>query len=348
MDNRTCGVVLLRSFKRNFPIMKSCGLELKKLPMVIVDEGQMRSAIRLLSDTETKIIRESMKIPEIKEYIEESNSTFLMYPYTHTKKGVDFIRFLSSIIQVGEFSDMKMNAMPIVISEGIPQGYDLEDVFLISLDGELDDIWVKDMLEVPPDNSLTMVNDKINHIVTEKHSAEEKSCLTAVCFTYPNLVTDGMEDEFDEMVKYALKLVELDEASHDTNGLTDAFIRTLRDHHRRRGATYVYELPTLSCIEEARIDRAIFYDDNYVYISCVFFKTICQPILQTVSMNVLKAVLAENDILCKRGEKTFTSKMSYQDQWGTYNKKTMLRFHRKKLNIAGELDFISACKMDRR
>lgn len=173
MDDKKTTILLMRSLAINLPIIEEAGLGLDKLILLDVSEGQMKAAIKLLSNDQTKIISEFSKMPYIADILYDLNSTSVLYPYTNTKKGADLLRSLAVSVQVGECSGKKMNAMPIVVSEGLPKGVDLQNLFVANVDGDLSQIFLEEMIEIPPDEQVPVVIDKMSQIITEKHSSDE-------------------------------------------------------------------------------------------------------------------------------------------------------------------------------
>lgn len=65
MDDKKTTILLMRSLAINLPIIEEAGLGLDKLILLDVSEGQMKAAIKLLSNDQTKIISEFSKMPYI-------------------------------------------------------------------------------------------------------------------------------------------------------------------------------------------------------------------------------------------------------------------------------------------
>ena len=337
-------LTLLCSIKENFPIMREWKIVTDRIPMLIVDDGKMGAAIRALASDRSEIVREYMKISTIKEKLENTNSDFVFYPYEQTKRGRDFLDFLIAQVKAGEFSDLVLNAMLLVITEGMPLECDLDDVFFICLEGDFDSITDVGAV-VPPDDQLTVVADQIRHIIKGQHSQEERFFLAAACFVYPYFAGMSCEEGYRNLLSCALELVVRDAENHDTEGLSDEFRKCLDGWCEKSAFINIFPLPNLDYLAEAKMDCALFYDENSVYMSDACFKRISAPLLKIFGSNFLKMSLGKENILYMRSAKTYTSKMKYYDETNTYKRKDMLRFNREKLSSIGDMDFITKCKM---
>lgn len=92
-----------------------------------------------------------------------------------------------------------------------------------------------------------------------------------------------------------------------------------------------------------KINQAICFDLNYIYLKENFFKEIASSLLNTFSAHILKKALADDGILCPDKADTYTVKMSYYNIAGGFSRERMLRFSRKKLEKTGEPGFVEIC-----
>lgn len=337
-------IVVLKSMGINYPVLKAYGLELAKPLLVIVEEGQLKEAVRLFSDGGALRISEYIREKECKKVFSETNSAFIVYPYSPTKKGKDFLAFLSTVARLGVMGEARINAMLLIISEGIPLDVDLDRFFTVFINGNLSGVYINGMTVVPPDRELAVVENQIKLHLSNNFSQEEKALLAAVCFLYPNTFSGAFQLEFEDLLDYALALVKRDEENKDTNDLGELFIRELYRWQERTGFCLIYALPNLEMSITENLHQVIIYNDDFLFVKEELFQEIATPFLGIFSIGVLKRELVKEGILCPENAQTYTAKMSYYNVAGEYRRERMLRFKRSRLNCVGELDFVDLCE----
>lgn len=343
MNEKERTILILKSLIANYPILHEEKLELQKPILLVVEEGQMKYAIHLLSDNRTYFINEYSGARYIEEAFTNSNSSCIIYPFSHSRKGIDFLTFLATCFKAGYISEAKIGAALIVISEDIPHGYDMRELFTVYLDGNLESIHLEEMLEVPLDEQIPVVLDKINSTFSHIQKLDEKPILSAACFLYPSLKERGQMDEFEKILYTAGDLVKKNEEALDTDDLGETFLNILFEWQRKREFHDVYRLPELGGESIMKIHRVVLFNEDFIFMKESFFKVISTPLLWYFPVGVLKSKLADANILYPENTSTYTVKMGYFDQAGIYRRERMLRFNRGRLKKAGELDFIDIC-----
>lgn len=334
---------VLRSLGVNYPILKEYGLGLSKLLLVIVGEGQTPKAKALLSDSDVPSVDEFMSVREVKKVFMDANSTFIIYPYAISRKSQDFLSLLEIIARTGEIAGIKINALPLVISEGIPLGYDLQRSFTVFFEGDLADVDI-DLDEVVPfDEELTVVEDKLRSFLPNATSPDEKTLLAAACFLYPNMARAGRQEQFEQILLEAKNLVARNEENRDTDGLEEAFIRTLYSWQEENNFCEVFELPYLEMQVVEQMEEVMLFDGTYVYMKDELLKKICEPLLDIFSIDIVKQELVRVGILCPSANNTYTVKVGFYNLAGGYERVRMLRFVADKLKYPGEMDFLELC-----
>lgn len=336
-------LLIVKSLGVNFPVLKELNLEIAKLPMVIVKEGELKIAATLLSRPDTPRLNELMNLREIKENLTNVNSDLIVFPYVQTSKGVDFINMLAGIVKMGAVSDVKINALPVVIAEAIPPESALDDLFMVVVEESLKNLSIDDLSVVPEDEQLPVVCDKIRTQLSDELSGDEQSLIAATCFLYPNMVAYDKEEDFSEMLEIAKKLAKINDDNGDTNNIGAIFVADFYRWQEKTEFYHVYQLPNLEMKVVEMLEAVVLYDEKYVYCKESLFRKIAEPLLKIFSEPVLKRVLVNDGILCPEKAKTFTVKMGYYNCGGVYQRERMLRFECKKLEVLGEMDLIEQC-----
>ncbi len=337
-------IIILKSMGINYPVLKAYGLELAKPLLVVVDAGQLKAAVNLFSDGGAPRISEYIREKECKKNFSETNSMFVIHPYSPTKKGKDFLTFLSTVARLGVMGEVQINAMPLIISGGIPLDVNLDNFFTVFIDGSLSGVYINGMTVVPPDRELAVVENQIKLHLSDDFSQEEKALLAATCFLYPNIFSGAVQSEFENLLDYARVLVKRDGENKDTNNLGELFIRELYRWQERTGFCLMYELPDLEMSITENLHQVMIYNNDFIFVKEELFKEIVAPFLRTFSIGVLKREFVKEGILCPENAQTYTAKMSYYNVAGEYRRERMLRFKRSRLNCAGELDFVDVCE----
>lgn len=337
-------ILLLKSIGINYPVLKEYGLELTKPLLVVIDRGQLKAAVSMFSEGDALMLNEFMKVRDCKKVFSAANSTFVLFPYSQSRKGRDFLAFLSCIARVGAMEETPINAMPLILSEGVPYDCDMEDFFSVFITGSLGEVHIDEKIVVPPDKQLAVVEDKINIMITDNFSQDEKAFMAAACILYPNMIEADLKKRFYDVINCARRLAKVNEDNQCVNGLGDAFIRELYYWQEQNAFHDVFELPNLEMSTEEKLDEVILFDERFLYISEKIFKEISRPLIKIFAVDIFKRTLMQEGILCPDNTSTYTVKMPYYNLIAEYKRKRMLRFSRNKLNHLGELDFLDKCK----
>lgn len=273
----------------------------------------------------------------------DANSTFITYSYSSSRKGQEFMPFLEMIARTGEVAGVEINALPVVIAEGIPLGCDLQKYFTVFLEGDLTDVDIDLDEVVPLDEELAVVEDKIRAFSQKAVSLDERALVAATCFLYPGFVRLGYQEDFERIITQARNLASQNEENQDANGLVDAFIRTLYAWQEENNFCEVFELPYLEMRVVERMEEIMLFDGTYIYMKDELLKKICEPILDIFSIDIVKQELVKAGILCPSANHTYTTKTGFYNLAGGYERVRLLRFVADKLKRAGEMSFIELC-----
>lgn len=334
---------LLKSLGINYPVIRDLCCEPEKLFIVIINAGQMRVAIELLSSKDTPKLSTIMNYKQIQKILTNYNSAYVVYPYVPSPKGKDLLYTLSSIIRTGDINGIPITALPIVISEGVPQDIDLQDFFIIYTGGNLNIASLEVMDFVPDDDQLPVVIDKMQHSIGHSTTPEEKSFLAAACFLYPTLMKIGYPEKLSNLLDDAKTMIIENDENQDCNNIKEIFVQELYCWQEESKYYDVFELPYLETYATRNMEHVILYDENYIYMKDSVFKAIAHNLLQVFSLETLKKTLIEEGVLCPNKSKSYTVKVGFYNVAGEFQRERMLRFDRQILHKIGEVEFIEIC-----
>ena len=338
-DNKADVMRILKSLGANYPIIRAIGYEMTK-PVVVITAGSgTKEVMECVTNFTAPKIGEDAKLRDLEKALAETNSEFLILLFSATRKGREQINFLISAMKLGT----NLNALPLIISDGRIQREDVTDFFMVYLGQDLQDIHIPLKDVVPPDEQVEVVLDKITEIAVGGKTPEEKALLAAVCFLYPNLKKENRNEEFGKLVDCAKALAAQDEEGSSIAGLGEMFVTEIFEWQEKTGFCDIHELPMLEMNVVNCIDRIILFDACYFHLKESLLADIAKPLLELFPMDVLKATLVEDGMLCPENSKTYTTKVNYCDIVGNYQRIRMLRFNRAAFNRFGELEFIDLC-----
>lgn len=340
-DNKK--ITILMSLALNLPIIRDLGCEPSKLLVLNVREGQFKKVMELFSDKRIPKLDALMSKKQLRNVLSE-NISFVIYPYTPSKKNDDFISELEKIVKVGTIMGDEVMACPIVVTEGEIQGFINMNMFSVYLDFDSELLPVQEREVVPPDNQLSVVLDKISNVITLESGTEERALLSAVCFLYPNLIKKASTEAFEDWLGVAREMIRQDEDNKAVKNIASLFIGELCRWQEKVNFSEVYELPNLEMKNAEKMDCAFFYDGDFIYMKEKLFKCIAERLFLVFSVDVVKRELVKADVICVDMTSTYTVKMTYLDIAGQFHRERMLRFNRGKFTLLGEMEFIELCE----
>jgi len=338
---------ILVSMGINYPVLRDIYPVLNKPLLVIVNPGNLEAAKNFLSNKDTPKLNPFLSFKKFGEILNSVNSDFVIYPFVQTQKGTKFLEFITNTVVTGSLDSNSFNALPVVVSESIPYGCNLDNFFIVVIDDELAGIPFDRMCVVPPENELPVIYDKFCDVSADvKHEHDKRALLAAACFLYPFYKENGLKEEFPVLLDCAKKLVELDENNHDAGNIPDFFVLELYKWQERTLFNSVCELPEVGMYVEKKLNEFIFFDNKYIYLKDELFKEIFLPFFDIFPVNILKKSLTDEGFLCPDNthKNTYTTKMLYFNIAGNPCRERMLRFSREKLDRTGEAGFVEICK----
>lgn len=123
---------ILLSVGINYHVLREDYIVVKKPLLIVTGAGNMETVISILSDKDTPKLNEFLNFKETMQVLNSVNSDFVVYPYIQSKKGNGFLEIITSIVATGGTGDNGFNALPVVVAENIPYGYNT-DRFLLYL-----------------------------------------------------------------------------------------------------------------------------------------------------------------------------------------------------------------------
>lgn len=335
---------ILVSMGINYPVLKEIYPVLNKPLFFVVPTGNIAAAVDFLADKDTPKLNPNLSFKQLNEVLDSINSDFAVYPFVQTKKGIKFLELIIDAVIAGSQDSSNFNALPIVVSENIPYGYDLSNFFTVFFNRDFKNISFDRMCVVPPEPKSDLPVILNQFCCSTKYAThDEKAFMAAACFLYPFYRDNGLEKNFMFLLDWAKKLVELSEDSCDADNLSNLFLIELYKWQKDTAFSSVYDLSRPVINAQRIMSNFMFFDDKYVYFQERFFKKIFSSFLKLFNVNTLKKSLVENGILCSENTNTYTVKMIYYDSSGELCRERMLRFSREKLNKTGEVNFVEMC-----
>lgn len=334
---------ILRTYAANYSIMQIYGYTLSKPIALLGSEEDYKSQITCLTNYRLKIIDILVK-NRTEDILEESNIDFIgiIYPGGCVSKWREKVKDFTMRL----YSDLMDKSPPVLVfSDGRILNECREDFYFIHV-GHLSENRVLLDEIVPKDEDLSLVINMINKIASKGATQIERVLVAAVCFMYPNLYTYGKADEFEKLAEYARFLAGQSEAG-SSEDVAELFIEECYKWQRKIRFTNIFELPQIEMEVIDKIDEAIFYNKEFIFVSESLFKQIVSALLNIYPENILKFALVQEGILKPENTKTATSKMNYRSIAGTYERVRMLKFQRSEFVMCGELDFVSLCLLNK-
>ena len=338
--------LLLKSLGVNFPVLQDWGYSFPRLVTVVVPQGEVQKATNIFKSYFFTMLDEFSKKEDIRKALVSTHSAFVIFPYKKSPRSDMVIDQLYALIQAGFVDGEPIQAIPTLITDDYLVEDQEKKQFIVYVDTEVPTHNIPIKCVVPGADQLPLVKDKIDMVTRRGNSEEEKVLLAACCFMYPILKQQGKEEEIEELFREAQRLCWMEEEVRDLQGMDDLFLDVFNAWQDKEQFHDVYELPFIDNVVMAGKDDVIFYDEEYIFLSDMLFKTIVKPVLHIVPLSRLKQSLKEEGILTTHKDTgTFTVKMPYVDDRGNKKRITMLRFLRRKLNRAGKLDIITTCRL---
>lgn len=338
--------LLIKSMGVNYPVLKDWGYIFPRLMTVVVPQGKMLKATDVFKSYSFTILDEFSKKEDVRKALLSTHSAFVIFPYKKSTRSDMVIDQLYALVQAGFVDGIPIQAMPILITEDFLVEDQEGKQFIVYADnGECEHTIPFESI-VPSADQLPVVKDKIDIVIRNSNSEEEKVLLAACCFMYPIFKQQGEGEKIEELFHEVQRLCEMEEEVRDLQGVDILFLDTINSWQEENLFDDVYELPFIDDAVMENKDEIICYDEDYVFLSDKLFKEIVTPILHIVPLSQLKQSLKEEGILSTHSNtRTFTVKMSYVDNGCNKKRVTMLRFFRQKLKREGKLDIVTMCKL---
>ena len=333
---------ILKSLGVNYPVIRSLGYEVRKPFLLVTNCDDMKFLLECLSVYDAVRISEFSKLKDIETVLHETNSEYIFFPYSISKKGKEQADYFVTAMKLGKAGKESVNAIPLAISDGKIRRENTAPYFTIYFDEGLENMYLPLEEVVPADEQLAVVIDKISELNLQGKTQEEKTLLVAACFLYPALHRENREDEFRELLNCVDMLVKQDEDGDSVN-LAELFVEELYQWQERTCFHDVFALPRLEMQVTQRLDEVILFDSKYLYMQEKLLKKIVHDMLNNVPMVILKAALSDVGMLLTERTETYTVKVNYYNIAGNYERVRMLRFNREAFSRWGEMAFIDLC-----
>lgn len=341
-------LLILKSLGVNYPVLKSVGYEITKVPVLVVENGQTRNVVKLLTNYRTVYLPDKASVSCVDDKLKRTNSEYVFALYHKTRKMREILEHLVSVVKTGCVDDGVVHAVPIVISEEAFQLENMEDFFVIYLEEKNINIEFQVDDVVPDDGQISVVQDKIGMLGLDDRVPEEQILIASTCFLYPVLRKNGKLDLYETLQKKSTELVQRDEDNRDTGNIAKIFIDELYAWQKQSHFSEAYKLPEINMETEKKLDQVILFDEKFVYMREIIFQSVCNQLVIFFSLDVIKKSLADAGILYPESSRTYTRKVNYYNLVGDYKRVRMFCINRTKINRLGDMDFVDICLNERR
>lgn len=145
-----------------------------------------------------------------------------------------------------------------------------------------------------------------------------------------------------ELKSISQQVVTYDEQPEDYSDVTNIFRNTLYALAEKSESYNIFKLPNLETSITEQLDKAMFFNDTYLYISDNLFRKITEEMREIFPPDIIKSTLQKDSVLIG-GRDRYVTGMSYVTPYGESKRTCMLRFSREKLNKLGEQDLVETC-----
>ena len=212
--------------------------------------------------------------------------------------------------------------------------------FIIFLDEGLSDVNIDNFMLYPENGSLQQIKRKVEENKQKATSVEEFCFLAAKSFIPQRAMATTSEELLTEMIQ---RLCQQNEDARDPKCVTEMFLNCLYEWQKDKCFGNICHVLEARLIER---DTHIFYDDKFIYISSKLFRKITLPLTKYVAITSLKSGLVKDEILIpEKSSSNFTVKVTCRDENGIPQRIRMIRLKEEKINMLGEMSFISICML---
>ncbi len=333
---------LLKSCFLNYLVLKSIGKICNRLLVLVIPQGKAQVAIRCFATSTINhplVIDSNMRMKKVFRMLTECRSQPIFFVAADAKKAEEMLKFLASAVCSGYICGKELSAIPVIITEesNIPIGDSYFYVFLenVNFEGSISNTKI-----LPNRTEIVRGVTIYEGYVREKEIEDE---LKRLFLATSALLCAHREEKLSDYIPIVDELIQADDDYHNYMGLDTVFLDLLERWQEKESFKQVFELPNVE--SEVDISNSVFYDDRYIFMKETLFANIVSS-SKSLPVGAVKRALLDAEILVKeRSSLTYPVKMSYVTPFGETKRIRMLRFSRERLCKPGNLDFISACKM---
>lgn len=332
---------LIKSIVINAPILRAWELSFSKLLTIIVPTGQTERFFNIMKTPESVRLNMFSNREVINKALLSAHSSATLITYYYSEKSKEQLDYIWAVWNTGMIGNRPIVSTPVLVTEScIPPDPDGR-LFFINLNESLKDKCIGNEEVIPPADMLPVILDNIEKI-SDNASEIENILVAAAYFMYPMVKKENMT----RLINRVHTLYQQDDELHDHNGLGECFIDTLFTYLDRNNFSAVFPVNYVNADIEETKDKAIFYCDNYIYMSEYLFKEITKPLVQNgILLDFLKQSLRDEGTLVSNSSNvTYTVKVTMTSD-GKKIRLRMLRFDRKKMHEDGRAEIIDICEI---
>ncbi|WP_455190854.1 hypothetical protein [Eubacterium ramulus] len=317
-------LLLLKSLAMNFPILHEWGVVFPKIITIVVPTDELWE------------IKEILK--NFPEQCENTNNSDFRFFYISDVKKLNAKAFQ---LQTELLNGIKTEfGFPLILTDNFNTEGIGNHQFIIFFDEGLSDVNIDNFILYPENGSLQQIKRKIEEYKKKAASVEEFCFLAAKSFIPQRAMATTSEELLIEMIQ---RLCQQNEDARDVKCVTEMFLNCLYEWQKRKCFGNICHVLEASLFER---DTHIFYDDKFIYMGSKLFREITLPLTKYVAITSLKSGLVKDEILIpEKSSSNFTVKVTCRDENGIPQRIRMIRLKEEKINMLGEMSFISICML---
>lgn len=337
MDENTGILLVLKLLALCYPVLQSWGFSIEIPIVVILQNGSFTDCVRQFAIFQECVITSLDAKGRLYECMRKVFSEPILVHYDNTFKAQTMIQRLDTIVKAGYIGSKKALGLPIIVAEDMIPKDVLSDAFYIYYDASIESDLSYNLIK--PDVFNLPVIKQIMETRASALYGNQKALVAAACFAYSQCKNDS---DVEYLVNIVDSLTEKNNQMTDFAGIAEIFISGLYDWRAKiRQGDVLCELPNVPHSIENELDKYIFYDSRFVYLSNNLFQEIVAPFKNLWGINTLKKALSEDGLLVCGTGKTYMSKMNIWSERGIPKRYDMLRLDLERLDRPGEADFLT-------
>lgn len=317
-------ILIIQSLIINYPLIRALGFGLDRVLLVCYQRGLKNSLSTCLSTFQTIWKTDTQILSDVDNLLRLSSQSLLI-PYVNGKKFKDRVLNYFNILQSYEYD----GAIPIIFVEENPPVNLAECCFFVYVEEveETNNIYAC----VACEDKLSIIKEMISEKVVLVDNPMERTLKAAACMLYPSL-GECRKEILETLLEDCEKIVSQAEMCVEEDSLVDSFVQAFQRTIENVEVRYIVKKPADSLMCD--LEKMIFYDSEYIYISESLVKSVVSDMDYESSIYCVCNCLKQNGVLHPNNS-GYTSKIALQKRDGKLVRTSCYRFLRARLDPIG-------------